>query len=201
MAYIIGPHPGPETLEQYALGQLAETDAATVEEHFLICGVCRDRLDQMESFIAAARIVLADAESEQATPAAGSARIGLWSWSGGLLVTASLTLVVIGIVAPWRYAIPAGPAQTVTLVATRGPAGARVFPGPIELKVDATQLPEARDYRFEVVNSAGKQVWRSSRIAKAPQIRAAVPRIGRGQSWVRIYGGDALIREYGLAVE
>lgn len=201
MSYSVGPHPGPERLEQYALGQLAEIEAATVEEHFLVCGICRDRLDKIESFIIAARTALADAERERAAPAAGNLAIGHWSLSGGLLVAAGLTLVLIGVVAPWRYGVPGGPAQSVTLLATRGPADARVSPGQLELRVDAAQLPEAANYRLEVVNSTGKQVWRSGRIAKAPEIRATVPPIRRGHYWVRIYGGDTLVRECGLSVE
>lgn len=201
MAYSLGPHPGPETLEQYALGQLAESEAATIEEHFLVCGLCRNRLEQIESFVAAARTALADARRERAARAPGKAPMSLFSLSGGLVMAAGFALVLIGIVAPWRSGMPGGPTQTVALLAMRGAADVRVSPGKLELTVDTAQLPPAGQYRLQLVNSMGKQVWVSGTIPKSPEVRAAVPPIGRGHYWVRIYGGDTLLREYGLAVE
>lgn len=201
MAYSVGPHPEPETLERYALGQLPESEAASVEEHFLVCGLCRNRLEQIEAFVAAARAALADAKHGRTAGAPGKAPIALWSLSGGVAMAAGLALVLIGIVAPWRSSMSGGPAQSVALLAMRGMGDARVSPGQLELKVDTTQLPEAGQYRLELVNSTGKQVWVSSRLPKSPEIRAAVPPIGRGHYWVRIYGGDKLIRECGLSVE
>ena len=35
------PHPGGETLEEYLLGHIPESQVAIVEEHLLLCDECR----------------------------------------------------------------------------------------------------------------------------------------------------------------
>ena len=46
-------HIGDDDIELYALDRLAETDAAPVEEHLLLCGECRERLVAWDDYVAA----------------------------------------------------------------------------------------------------------------------------------------------------
>ncbi len=48
-------HLSEEMLEEYALGRLRGVALAWVEEHLLICADCRNRLEETEAFIQAAR--------------------------------------------------------------------------------------------------------------------------------------------------
>lgn len=48
-------HFDEEMLERYALGQLEGSDLAAVEEHLLVCQRCRDRVVELDQFIAAFR--------------------------------------------------------------------------------------------------------------------------------------------------
>ncbi len=48
-------HFDEDTLEQRALGRLGGPTLAAVEEHLLVCEQCRDRLTEIERFIAAFR--------------------------------------------------------------------------------------------------------------------------------------------------
>jgi anti-sigma factor RsiW len=48
-------HIDEETLELYALGRLAEEEAAPVEEHLLVCHSCQDRLASTDEFIRTVR--------------------------------------------------------------------------------------------------------------------------------------------------
>jgi hypothetical protein len=41
-------HVSDEALEEYSLDRLPESSLATVEEHLLVCGPCRDRLEEIE---------------------------------------------------------------------------------------------------------------------------------------------------------
>ena len=41
-------HPADESLEAHSLNELAEPGLAAVEEHLLVCGHCRARLEQIE---------------------------------------------------------------------------------------------------------------------------------------------------------
>lgn len=48
-------HIDDDALEAYSLGRLADTDAAPVEEHLLVCAECQDRLAGWDEYIAAMR--------------------------------------------------------------------------------------------------------------------------------------------------
>jgi anti-sigma factor ChrR (cupin superfamily) len=43
-------HPSDETIELYALGRLAEQLVPSLEEHLLVCEVCRRTLQAEEAF-------------------------------------------------------------------------------------------------------------------------------------------------------
>ncbi len=51
----LGEHISEETLEQYALEKLAEADTRALEMHLLVYETCRDRLKDLDEFIAALR--------------------------------------------------------------------------------------------------------------------------------------------------
>lgn len=44
-------HADDEALEQYSMGSLQEPELGQLEEHLLICGDCRERLTQMDSYV------------------------------------------------------------------------------------------------------------------------------------------------------
>jgi hypothetical protein len=46
-------HIDENTLERYLLSQLAESSVASVEQHLLICGLCRVRLAESETYVRA----------------------------------------------------------------------------------------------------------------------------------------------------
>jgi anti-sigma factor RsiW len=45
-------------LDAYALDRLAEPDAASVEEHLLVCGECREQLAAWDEYVAAMRAAI-----------------------------------------------------------------------------------------------------------------------------------------------
>jgi hypothetical protein len=54
------PHQTDDHLELYALGRLTDPVLADLEEHLLICGSCRDRLDETDAYVRAMRSAIAD---------------------------------------------------------------------------------------------------------------------------------------------
>jgi len=61
---IRGDHIDEETLECYALGRLAEDEAASVEEHLLVCHSCQDELAAADEYISTVRAAAPKLASE-----------------------------------------------------------------------------------------------------------------------------------------
>ena len=52
------PHISDDSLEQYSLDTLHESDLSVVEEHLLICADCQDRLKATDTYLTAMRSAL-----------------------------------------------------------------------------------------------------------------------------------------------
>jgi hypothetical protein len=63
-------HPRADTLERYSLGQLTGASVDRAEEHLMVCGTCRERLDDFESFLALIRAAHAPLTMSSGSPAA-----------------------------------------------------------------------------------------------------------------------------------
>jgi anti-sigma factor RsiW len=50
------PHFKNDTLEKYALGRLPAARTASVEEHLLLCGACREKLSELDALIETLRL-------------------------------------------------------------------------------------------------------------------------------------------------
>jgi hypothetical protein len=48
-------HPSSGHIERYLSSQLREVDRDRIEEHLLLCGVCRERVVRQEAYAAAVR--------------------------------------------------------------------------------------------------------------------------------------------------
>jgi len=53
-----------ETLELYALGRTGRALTARVEEHLLLCGECRQRLEELDEEVQAIRTALSEHECQ-----------------------------------------------------------------------------------------------------------------------------------------
>jgi anti-sigma factor RsiW len=52
-------HVSEDDLENYAMRTLPATEVESLEEHFLICSECRDRLQATDEYVAAMRAAAA----------------------------------------------------------------------------------------------------------------------------------------------
>jgi len=48
-------HPVYDALESYAMGTLVDSELESLEEHLLLCPVCRQRVDEATTYVAAMR--------------------------------------------------------------------------------------------------------------------------------------------------
>ena len=187
-----GGHFSEDQLELYAFNRMREPECAQLEEHLLVCGQCRSRLNEIDGYIAVMR---AAAIEPRKKPPERSRKLILTSplWVGGLALIAALLFY-----SPSPRSIQPAEIELQSLrggpsLMSHGPAGA-----PLSLTIDATSLPKLPAYRLEIVDANGGPVWQASVSSEGQRIRTRVQRnLGRGTYWVRLYG-DSLLREYGL---
>jgi hypothetical protein len=193
-------HLRDEEVERYSLGEARQDEAENWGEHLLLCETCRLRVADSDAYVAAMRA--AAAQLRQSHP---PRERRWWKTFPGLLPAAAglAALAVVVFVALPGNRRPRAPATVaVHLAATRGagieaqaPSGTQLF-----LQPDLAGLPELSAYRLEVVDSAGKSMWRGALPSTAGS-GATVPRLQAGIYFVRVSSpaGD-LYREYGLDV-
>ena len=198
----IAGHLQAEELELYCLGGLTEVRCARLEEHLLLCEICRDRLTETESYVAVMRQASRQWSAEHVeAPAAAVIAIRPWreSWPGRLapMLVAAL-LVVCAAVWFGRHSRVPAPPFAIELTAVRGAAPGPAPAGyPLLLELDLTGLSDGRPFAGEVVDASG------SRVAEFPVgatalLKALLP----GGYFVRIYKSSGeLLREYALTVK
>ncbi len=204
-------HPTEDLLDEYVFGRLQEPALAELEDHLFTCSSCQSTLAELDDYIRAMKIALAELQHgsvAHATLPPAWARLpgGTTAiWAVGLM------LVLSGSAMVWWRIRPAPEAVTATLAAFRGgdaatfahvPAGK-----PLDLVIDGTSLPAASAYRLQIVNASGKSVWSGPAVASGEKLSAHLTTgLGPGVYWVRLYasqvpGEAGLLREFGLRLE
>jgi anti-sigma factor RsiW len=59
-------HLSDHAAEAFALGKLAEEQLAPLEEHLLLCGSCRRKVEEWDEFIQVARVALKKRQEQPA---------------------------------------------------------------------------------------------------------------------------------------
>jgi len=197
-------HADDESLEQYSKGSLAEPALAELEEHLLVCSHCRERLEAIDSYVAAMRGAAAKLEH------ADESRRRFWTrvtcvftfrrlaWA---MAVAAVVLAAVAVRVSWIAARPAEP-FAMLLKTSRGaeiphaPAGR-----PLDLRLDITGLAPVT-YQVEIVNAAGERLAESHKAATETTVRTGVSGLRPGTYFIRLYSPSRdLLREYGLQVD
>lgn len=194
-------HISEELLEKYAFRRLTEQESAPVEEHLLICPTCQDRLNEVDDYIQVMKLAASQ------PPLKGRfSNLGGWPFPARLGI-ASLIVIIGALVIPWRGRNM--PAREVTLVASRGSsstpvAEARAGPGLI-LRMDVSEIAKFDNYTVSLVNSEGRELWRTLAPANQHQLLVRSPaKLAAGRYWVRLFDTSqppVLLREYGLELK
>ncbi|MBV8842302.1 MAG: hypothetical protein JO307_05780 [Bryobacterales bacterium] len=184
-----------------------------MEEHLLVCGQCRDTLDEIGNdvlTVKAAILELAHAPAEGPFKAKVK---GLWralwpqtivprfAWAtaaAACLVTA-LYLGTAQVNTPGQGAVAIGSLRGSSDIdhAIHVPAHRA-----LDLDLHAEHVAQSSSLRVEVVDSSGKQVW-----SERPKMVDGKPKallskgLSKGLYWVRIYDGAEPALEYGLRAD
>lgn len=203
-------HESDERLELYALNRLSNSDIISVEEHLLVCELCRGRVDETAVFAYSIREELKNnpAPVRQANGWLAWVTQGWASPMPRFALAGALALAAIAVVVLVRGShAPLPSVASLQLTAMRGAEVAATLPA---LELDLTfgdAPPGATALSAEVVDETGANVWRG-----APQVgkNAAVARIAKalapGQYYVRLYDSPdgsppRLVHEYAFRVK
>jgi len=196
------PHPSEDILEEYAFGRLPDALIDQVEEHLLICHTCQDVVEETGGFISAMK-----SANTHPIPVAGLLAAGWRRAAPGASVAAVLAVVIVAVVVLGVRKPTLGSPPTpvnVSLSSLRGfdamspaPAGR-----PLQLVIDAPGLTPGKQYQVELVDAAGREVWKGAVTETDGKLAATMTQpLSAGVYWVRLYGRDSeLVREFGMSV-
>jgi hypothetical protein len=197
-------HPSPDELENCLLDRSSEEERQIVEEHLLVCDVCRDVLQDIHATTLARNWALEDLESDQSAPSRKWVRFAIPARAYAGCAAALIALV------SWTYIAQTGSPvveSRVSLTATRSGGASQsdfaVAGSRVTLNLDTTSLPSSGRYLIEVVDLAGTRVWDGEAAARNPTLTVRLPKpISAGRYWVRLNDlkGTAL-REFELRVQ
>lgn len=198
-------HALDEVLERYVRRQLQPSEVESLEEHLFVCDSCRQRLDDTETFLAAAKEAAARVDSK------GNfflrPRFDLGRIAKPLFALAATAAITLFFVIP-RPGTMTGDVQEAELHVSRGAetkAAATVRANTrLKLRIDVSELPAHRTYRVEIADASGEVVRKQVVQAPAATIDVTVDApLSPGRYWVRLYSppdSDELLREFGLDV-
>lgn len=196
-------HVSSETIELYCMGRMQGPSLDEFEEHLLACEQCQDDVARTDSYILAMRNAAKSVAVE--SPGVLSAFGNCFRFTprlamAGALAAAVAVTVTVPLVRPQK--------QTVELAAMRGngASGPKIKSGrPVDIQLDATDLPPSASYTTELVDSTGKAVAQGSAEAREGRITISVANsLAPGRYWARVYSNSLktdLLREFGLTVE
>jgi hypothetical protein len=145
----LGCHTNPEVVEMHATGAISSEGAETLEEHLLLCELCRQSLLETEADVASMR----RAAATYRTPKVQRA------WAMVPMLAAGCFLVLLAFALCWPAMQPTRLA--VNLTAMRSEAGVPRVTAGRALRPHPHLIGVARcsSYRLEIVNRDGRRVW------------------------------------------
>lgn len=195
-------HVDEELLEKYSLGRLPDSEVASLEEHLLVCGLCRVQLDAIDVYVRAMRGAMR--ASAQTAPVASKYKDWLHAASARWTLAPIAALALLGVAGNQFLNRASNTPVRVDLFAMRGetPSRAGIANRPLDLFVDARGLPLLAQYRLQVVDNSGKSIWEGFASPDGVTLHSvAKPRLAAGSYFVRAYGpGSDALREYSLLI-
>lgn len=207
----ITTHLSEEILEAFVMKRLQAEESEQLEDHLLICGTCRSRLDEVRQDVQAIRIAAARIREEDFFRATRKPRwqfAANWSFfrSGWMLAGAGL-LTAVFLVPLFREPNPVY--RDVVLQTMRGgredtvvsSAGLRV-----RLKLALNGVAQLAQYQVVVVDSSGQTFYQSGPVTPETREQLTVPvkrELPPGVYWVRLSSpasGEVVLREYSLRI-
>jgi len=195
-------HESDERLELYALDRLSDSDVIRIEEHLLICVLCRDRLDETANFAFSVR------EELRNNPVPIRQPRNWFSWLNvgfrpQFALAGALALAVLAVVVLRTGHAPLAAVATLQLQAMRGSDVQSVTPAR-ELDLTFGDAPEGGvSLSVEVVDAGGAAVWRAAPQLENGKVVAKIAKeLAPGEYYARLYdSGYRLVHEYSFRVK
>jgi hypothetical protein len=201
-------HPSEETLENYALGRLPESEVAAVETHLLTCTACQESLTEADNYVSAMKAAL---EERHVAPAAKPS--GSWlDWLRGQvrhphpLTAFSMGAAALALVAVVSYKPSSTSSELVTLRSVRGGNAAEPAEGragtPLTLTIQSAEWNVDPTFRVRIVDARGQEVWTGAPVLDAGRNVVRLDGLGPGTYWVRLFSpAGSQLQEYGLRLQ
>lgn len=189
-------HGTDDQLEEYVFGRLPRPDLPALEEHLMICGACRDRLDAIEALTASFKEALGTSQAELKP---SSTRVDWFAWFAQkpLFFIAAGLVVLFAVLSIFSNGhTKFAPVATLQLTASRGEMPSAAPARELDLTL-ADAPPEGGPLRMEIVNATGRLLWSGP---AGIQVKA-VRQFGPGDYFVRLYSvSGKVLREYGFRI-
>jgi hypothetical protein len=184
-------HVEETTLERYSMGSLEAEILAKLEQHLLLCEMCRARVIAADAYIHTMKVAVGMLPVDIEQPA--------WNFR---LLQAFVVYALLMVVSVVSFA-PSDRHHAPAAIALAGLRGAEEAHGPsgrlLVLQPDLNGLAAAASYRIEMVNDSGSLIWRGAFLANAKGAGALVPPKSPGLYFVRLsLLSGKLLREYAL---
>jgi anti-sigma factor RsiW len=200
-------HPSEDTLERFVMNQLDEAELDGVESHILGCNSCVTRVENLEIDVAAVKLALREFQEEQIAKEVAKQTAARKSWFTlpklSFAGAAAATVIAVGLGFSTSFFTPA----EVELSAFRGREVTTVPEWrPLHMHINARELPE-RAVRVEVVDTAGKEIWKGATSISHDQADVSLPAFrNSGDYLLRLYSSDGsqadnLLREFSFSVK
>jgi len=195
-----------ESLEKYAMDSLPESMLAELEEHLLVCSLCREKLVEHDSYVDAIRVAATRLDREDESKRRLLARVShtltipRLAWA---MTVVALVLAAIGLRVSLRSSQPARP-FAIMLGSMRSFDGQRAPAGrPIELSLDLAGVPSFPTYIVKVVNELGWLQLESIGVEGQGKVTTSLSgSLRRGDYIIQLYSPSReVLREYILKIE
>jgi anti-sigma factor RsiW len=198
-------HGTDDQLEEYVFGRLSVSDLPALEEHLMICGACRDRLDAMEAVTAGLK------EALGTNPALLKPAPSWAEWFArfaqerlrqpAFFMAVGLVALVAVVAVLSNGHTKFAPAATLQLTASRGEMPSAVPARELDLTLSDVP-PEGGPFRVEIVNATGHAMWSGAAASSGAGIQVKAERqFGSGDYFVRLYSVSGnMLREYGFRI-
>jgi hypothetical protein len=192
-------HISEETMEQYCLGRLPESEIEPLEEHLLVCHPCQDLMTQTDEFLQALRAASSEVEVAQPESEAWWRRMwqGLTAMPKPVFAVAACALALF-VIMPLRDPGSA----TVDLQTLRGPETAAQAPANknLNLRLSLAGIERTGPLEIRLSDSSGTAVATIPVERSGEQTIAKIESLAPGSYWARLHANGELVREYALNV-
>jgi Putative zinc-finger len=162
-------HESEDRLELYALRRLPDSEVELVENHLLVCGACRERLEEVSAFAFSMRATLKD----HPVMKSGTRRFAWLTPQLGMAGAFAAILLAVGIFWASRDAHIL-PVASLQLTALRGSEIKTVVRA---RELDLAFTDASASSRLDIVDAGGITVWTGTLRSGAGRVEAKITQV------------------------